>query len=161
IPRNGAPASLPSLLNKLTIMRVSGEASARPSGLFWIPGESAIASVSSLVRTLKSSTLAPVLTTIARLSGPVFSSVLTRPVDMARTEISTATTPAIPMTTTDEGPIRWGRLRMFITDTAAISVRVLMAGSSSARKRIDDVESLGAQRRRQPADHGQRHGNRE
>jgi hypothetical protein len=41
-------------------------------------------------------------------------------VDMAKTEINTATTPAIPITTTEEVPILCGRLRKFMTDTAAI-----------------------------------------
>ncbi len=79
-----------------------------------------MASAASLVKTLISSVLEPVRTTMARFSGPVLCKVLINPVDMASTEISTATTPAIPMTTTEEVPIRCGRLRIFIADTAAI-----------------------------------------
>jgi hypothetical protein len=117
---------VPSFLNKLTIMSVSGDASARPSGPFLTPAESAIANVSSIVSALTSSAPAPVLTTIARLSGPEVCSALTSPDDIAKTEISTATTPAMPMMTTEDVPIRCGTLRIFIQDTAAISVRVLM-----------------------------------
>src|ERR1700722_8944270 len=157
MPRNGAPASPESRLNKLTIMRLSGDARARPSASFLTPAESNIASVSSFVRELTSSALAPLLTTIARSSRPVTCRVLTRPVDIASTEISTATTPAIPMMTTDDVPIRCGRLRIFIAETAAIWARAFMAGCSSDRKRVDDVQPLSAHRRRQATDDGQQH----
>jgi hypothetical protein len=84
------------------------------------PAESAIVSAASFVKTLTSSVLEPVRTTMARFSGPVFSKVRMKPVDMARTEINTATTPAIPITTTEEVPILCGRLRRFMADTAEI-----------------------------------------
>lgn len=77
-------------------------------------------SAASLVKTLMSSALEPWRTTTARLSVPVFCKVLMNPVDMASTDINTATTPAMPMTTTEEVPILCGRLRMFMADTAAI-----------------------------------------
>jgi len=102
------------------ISSVSGEAKGRPSRPFLMPAESAMARAASLVNTLTSSVLEPVRITMARLSGPVFCSVLMNPVDIASTDINTATTPAMPMTTTDEVPTRCGRLRMFMADTAAI-----------------------------------------
>jgi len=52
------------------INKVSGEASGRPSLPFLTPAESAIANAASFVRTLTSSVLEPVRTTMAAIVGP-------------------------------------------------------------------------------------------
>src|SRR5271165_673184 len=88
---------------------------------------------------------------MARSARPVLESVCVSPVEMDKTEISTATTPAIPTTMTNEEVARAGRLRKFIAVTATICFKVLMKLSLSARERVDDFQPPGPPGRRQPA----------
>ena len=71
---------------------------------------------------------------------------------MASTEISTATTPAMPMTITRRGAEPLRQAARLIEVTAPICLKVLMSVLSAAGERVDDVEPLRAQRRRQPGD---------
>src|SRR5271168_1432637 len=96
---------------------------------------------------------------MARSARPVLDSVCVSPVAIDKTEISTATTPAIPTTMTNEDAARAGRLRKFIAVTAITCLKVLMELLLAARKRIDDFQAPGAPRRRQAA--GQRQQNRD
>lgn len=73
----------------------------------------------------------PLRRTMTRSSRPEFFMVLIMPVDMASTEISTATTPAIPMTMTIEVPRRCGRLRRFIAVTAPICRNIFISSFPS------------------------------
>src|SRR5271167_314942 len=88
---------------------------------------------------------------MARSARPVLESVCVRPVAMDKTEISTATTPAIPTTMTNEDAARAGRLRKFIAVTATACFKVLMEFPLPARERVDDFQPPGPPRRRQPA----------
>src|SRR5271167_2871256 len=63
---------------------------------------------------------------MARSARPVLERVWVSPVAMDNTEISTATTPAIPMTMTNEDTARAGRLRRFMAVTAITWLKVLM-----------------------------------
>src|SRR5580693_3109150 len=86
---------------------------------------------------------------MARSARPVLERVRVSPVARDRTEISTATTPAIPTTMTKEDAARAGRLRKFIAVTAITCLKVLMEFPLAARECVDDLQAPGAPSRRQ------------
>src|SRR5271168_2045643 len=94
---------------------------------------------------------------MARSARPVFESVRVRPVAMDSTEISTATTPAIPTTITNEDAARAGRLRRFIAVTAITCLKVLMEIPLPARERVDDLQAPRPPCRRHAARQRQQH----
>src|SRR5271154_6757012 len=81
---------------------------------------------------------------MARSARPVLERVRVSPVARDKTEISTATTPAIPTTMTKEDAARAGRLRKFIAVTAITCLKVLMRFPSAACERVDDFQPPGA-----------------
>src|SRR5580692_6869577 len=88
---------------------------------------------------------------MARSARPVLARVWVSPVEMDRTEISTATTPAMPTTMTNEDAARAGRLRKFIAVTATTCLKVLIEIPLAACECVDDLQAPGAPGRRQPA----------
>src|SRR5271167_1345626 len=94
---------------------------------------------------------------MARSARPVLERVCVRPVAIDNTEISTATTPAIPTTMTNEDAARAGRLRKFIAVTATTCLKVLMQFPLSARECVDDLQPPGTPSRREPARKRQQH----
>ena len=66
------------------------------------------------------------LSTMARSARPVLPMVRMNPVDIERMEMLTATTQAMPTTTTSEGPRRWGMARRPIAVTARICLTAFM-----------------------------------
>jgi len=57
---------------------------------------------------------------ITRSPRPVLASVWRNPSDIASTDTSTPTTPAMPTTTTSDVPMRDGKLRRFMAVIATI-----------------------------------------
>ena len=88
---------------------------------------------------LASSESEPPRRTIARSSRPVSEMVFMMPVAIASTDSSTPTTPAMPMTMTNEVPSRCGTLRRFIAEIDAICLSdAHVCISSAPRQRVDD-----------------------
>src|SRR5580692_5238299 len=79
------------------------------------------------------------LSTRARSARPVPLIVRMNPVDIDRIEIVTATTQAMPTTTTSDEPSRWGIARKPIAVTAAICLTAFMiVAALVSRQCVDD-----------------------
>jgi hypothetical protein len=109
-----------SFLNRLMSASDSAERIGLPSVPCLTPTPSAISRNESRLTELAFSDEEPLRMMITRSSRPAFSIVLIMPVDMASTDVSTATTPAMPITMTNEVAARCGKLRRFIAVTAPI-----------------------------------------
>src|ERR1700722_11827806 len=158
-PRSTAVASEPSSrLNNFSSRRGSEVTRGLPSESCLTPGASTTIRTSLRDRALPDSDTEPLRKTMARSSRPVSCSVLDIPTDMARTATSTATTPALPMMTTKEGPSRCGRLRKFKATTALICATKFTVPLSAGQS-VDDVDSSGSPRRRKPAHNSPQDGN--
>ncbi len=110
----------PSLVGRSTTVSVSAEAMAWPEASFFTPGASMIVRPWSRVMTLDRSDAEPARTTMARSVRPVFEIVDNTPIAIASTDSTTATTPAMPITMTNEEPSRCGTLRRFIAEIEVI-----------------------------------------
>src|SRR5580658_720488 len=161
-PRNVtlAPVPLP-FCSSSTMTTASAEAIGWPDAVFLIPSASSMVSTASRASVLASSEFEPPRKTIARSGRPAFLIVWLKPTAIARTETSTATTPAMPMTMTSEVPSRCGMLRRFIRVTVPIWRNRLIALSSSSGQGIDQPQPLEAPSRRQGGRERQHHGDRD
>ena len=127
-PRTDRPARAPFCLrSRFTPVVNSAEAAGPPPAARAIPGASLIAATASTSSVLENSPVAPARSTMARSSLPVASTAPESPRVNAETDMMTATTPAMPTTTTDELASRWGTLRRFIRVTDAICLSKLMS----------------------------------
>jgi hypothetical protein len=129
-------------------MRIpSVEAIALPSAPRFTPGASSISGAASRDNALDISVVEPLRSTIARSSRPVFWSASIIPVDIASTDTSTATTPAMPITITNEVLARCGRLRKFIEVTAPTCLKRFIQYSPvvalSNRECFDNIQTFG------------------
>ncbi len=88
---------------------------------------------------------------MARSARPVFEIVDSTPIAIASTDSTTATTPAMPITMTNDEPSRCGTLRRFIAEIEVICPIALMRKPQRLGERVDDGQTVRAQRRRQPA----------
>ncbi len=124
-PRNGTLLGwLSPLRGRSTITTSSAEASERPAPSRATPGRAASSVAWSRPTPLESSASEPARSMITRSPRPVLASVWRNPSDIASTDTSTPTTPAMPTTTTSDVPMREGRLRRFMRVMAAIWVSV-------------------------------------
>ena len=124
-PRNGTLLGLVSpLRGRSTITTSSAEASGRPAPSRATPGSAARRTAWSRSTPLESSESEPARSMITRSPRPVLASVWRNPSDIASTDTSTPTTPAMPTTTTSDVPTREGRFRRFMRVMAAIWVSV-------------------------------------
>src|SRR5690349_15962509 len=150
-------SALSSLRKTLIKRRASADAIGLPAASRLTPGASSTRRAASRPRALPVSDAEPLRITIARSSRPECSMVSIMPVDIASTEISTATTPAMPITMTIEVPTRCGKLLKFIVVTAPICLNRFMS-CLPPPKRIDHAELARPPCRLQAADQrGQQH----
>jgi len=154
--------SPPRFSGNRTIASASADASGLRSIPSLIPGASKMVWVASRVILLKVSKPAPALTTMARSARPVLVIICDRPPTMARMLTRTPTTPAMPMTMTDEAPRRCGTLLRFIivTEPICLSTRIEESPSAPGQGVYDD-QPLRTPCRRQAAHQRKRHRNRQ
>src|SRR5262245_58905312 len=86
---------------------------------------------------------------MTRVGRPVVASVWRNPSPIASTDTSTATTPAMPITTTSDVPIRYGMVLRLISVTCATWLSQDI-GSPVATQRVHDAQAVHTQRGRQP-----------
>ena len=114
-PRKGTLLGWVSpLRGRSTITTSSADASGRPAASRATPGRLASRVAASRATPLDSSASEPARSMITRSGRPVLASVWRKPSDIASTDTSTPTTPAMPTTTTSEVPSRWGIVRRLI-----------------------------------------------
>ncbi len=124
VPRRVTPASPPARLERLAPTILSGHTAAVPPAPRKTCGGWAIAAIQPKSMLLKLSVLAALWSTRARSRLPVFTNVRDNPLAIAKTAMSTATTPPMPMTTTAAAAKRCGKLRRFMVVVAMISLNI-------------------------------------
>src|ERR1700676_4876371 len=156
-PRRVMLASVPvSIFGTFTTVTSSFDSAALPAESLAMSGALPMVSTSVRVRLLLSSASEPPRRMMARSARPLSASVCRKPTPMASTEISTATTPAIPMTMTLEAPTRCGSVCRLMTLTAQSCLNT-SPSSALVGQCIDDVEPHGAERRRDADDQRQQY----
>ena len=112
-PRKGTLlGSVSPLRGRSTITTSSADASGRPRASRATPGSVGEQRGRSRGTPLDSSASEPARSMITRSGRPVLASVWRKPSDIARTDTSTPTTPAIPTTTTSEVPSAAGTVQV-------------------------------------------------
>src|SRR5688572_3414096 len=152
-PRTPSARSAPLLRRGLfTAVTTSAVTAPPPSAVRATPGAPAtMAAVSSGGMLAPSEKLAPLRRTLTRSALPTAINELVKLPAIVNTDTSTATTAAMPTTTTTDGPTRCGMLRRLKLKTAVIW-RNTCVSDSTARERVDDVQALGAPSRQPRAD---------
>ena len=118
-PRNGTLlGSVWPWRGRSTITISSADARGLPPASRATPGRGAMSVVWSRPRPLDNSESEPARSMMTRSWRPVLARVWRKPSDIANTDTSTPTTPAMPITTTSDVPSRCGMVRRVMTVSA-------------------------------------------